>query len=241
MRRERARAEEDEDLSAHLRDVLAPGVVLGRLRQGERERRGPSRGALAMRAADDTARMPAGRRSSSTATRGTTTRSRSCSRSRARSSSCSASPRPTGTRRSRRRRRTRSACSSSPAAADVPVAAGADRAARRASSSSRRTSTARAGSTARPAPAERTSRVADDAVAFIARRVARPRAPVTLVATGPLTNVARYLDAHGPDGHRAHRAHGRRDRRGQHDARRRVQHLGRSRRRRSPCSRAGST
>jgi inosine-uridine nucleoside N-ribohydrolase len=38
----------------------------------------------------------------------------------------------------------------------------------------------------------------EDAVAFIASRAAE--APVTLVATGPLTNVARYLDARGSDG-----------------------------------------
>jgi inosine-uridine nucleoside N-ribohydrolase len=37
--------------------------------------------------------------------------------------------------------------------------------------------------------------VSDDAMAFIAERT-----PVTLVATGPLTNVARYLDVYGTDG-----------------------------------------
>jgi inosine-uridine nucleoside N-ribohydrolase len=35
-----------------------------------------------------------------------------------------------------------------------------------------------------------------DAVDFIAREVARSPQPVTLVATGPLTNVGRFLDAH---------------------------------------------
>ncbi len=40
----------------------------------------------------------------------------------------------------------------------------------------------------------------DDAVAFIAERIAGESRPVTLVATGPLTNVARYLDAHGTEG-----------------------------------------
>ena len=40
------------------------------------------------------------------------------------------------------------------------------------------------------------SPVSEDAVAFAAELVAA-NAPVTLVATGPLTNVARYLAAHG--------------------------------------------
>jgi inosine-uridine nucleoside N-ribohydrolase len=49
-------------------------------------------------------------------------------------------------------------------------------------------------------PEPRIAPVADDAVTFTAECVhASPRA-VTLVATGPLTNVARYLEAHGPDG-----------------------------------------
>jgi inosine-uridine nucleoside N-ribohydrolase len=39
-----------------------------------------------------------------------------------------------------------------------------------------------------------------DAVAFLADAAASAPHPVTLVATGPLTNVARYLDAHGPAG-----------------------------------------
>ena len=60
------------------------------------------------------------RRSSSTATPGTTTRSRCCSPSRARRSSCSASRPSTATRRSRRRPRTRCACSSSRAAPTSP-------------------------------------------------------------------------------------------------------------------------
>jgi inosine-uridine nucleoside N-ribohydrolase len=40
----------------------------------------------------------------------------------------------------------------------------------------------------------------DDAVAFAGELVGRSSRPVTLVATGPLTNLARYLDAHGTDG-----------------------------------------
>ena len=42
--------------------------------------------------------------------------------------------------------------------------------------------------------------VSDDAVAFTAERIRAASEPVTLVATGPLTNLARYLDAHGGSG-----------------------------------------
>jgi inosine-uridine nucleoside N-ribohydrolase len=42
--------------------------------------------------------------------------------------------------------------------------------------------------------------VASDAVAFTAERVRAAERGVTLVATGPLTNVARYLDEHGAGG-----------------------------------------
>ena len=40
----------------------------------------------------------------------------------------------------------------------------------------------------------------DDAISFVAERIRQEARPVTLVATGPLTNVARYLDVHGADG-----------------------------------------
>ena len=42
--------------------------------------------------------------------------------------------------------------------------------------------------------------VSDDAVAFMRGLVEASPHPVTLVPTGPLTNVARYLEAHGGDG-----------------------------------------
>ena len=42
--------------------------------------------------------------------------------------------------------------------------------------------------------------LSDDAVGFMQDRVAASDRPVTLVATGPLTNVARYLEVHGADG-----------------------------------------
>jgi inosine-uridine nucleoside N-ribohydrolase len=42
--------------------------------------------------------------------------------------------------------------------------------------------------------------IPDDAASFTARAIRAARAPVTIVATGPLTNVARYLAEHGPEG-----------------------------------------
>jgi inosine-uridine nucleoside N-ribohydrolase len=42
--------------------------------------------------------------------------------------------------------------------------------------------------------------VSDDAVEWMAGAVAGAASPVTLVPTGPLTNVARYLGRHGTDG-----------------------------------------
>ena len=49
-------------------------------------------------------------------------------------------------------------------------------------------------------PPPTTEPVSRDAVAWIAGAVADAEGPVTLVPTGPLTNVARYLQAHGTDG-----------------------------------------
>ena len=42
--------------------------------------------------------------------------------------------------------------------------------------------------------------VSEDSVVFTAERINAASEPVTLVATGPLTNLARYLDAHGSSG-----------------------------------------
>jgi inosine-uridine nucleoside N-ribohydrolase len=53
------------------------------------------------------------------------------------------------------------------------------------------------GPTLRPPSAEP---VTDDAVGWIAGTVADAAGPVTLVPTGPLTNVARYLALHGVEG-----------------------------------------
>jgi len=49
-------------------------------------------------------------------------------------------------------------------------------------------------------PEPTTSPATLDAVALIADRVAAADRPVTIVPTGPLTNVARYLEAHGRAG-----------------------------------------
>ncbi len=48
-------------------------------------------------------------------------------------------------------------------------------------------------------PEARGAPASDDAVAFVAEQVAASGSPVTLVATGPLTNVARYLGTHGAE------------------------------------------
>ena len=49
-------------------------------------------------------------------------------------------------------------------------------------------------------PVSSAAPISDDAVTFMAATVAEASSPVVLVATGPLTNVARYLAAHGTDG-----------------------------------------
>ena len=200
-------------------EALAPGV------RGRRARRLAARRAAVPadrrrggRAADATAS-----RSSSTATRATTTRSRSCSRSRAPSSSCSGSRPSRATRRSRRRRRTRSACSSSSAATTCPSPR-APTGRSCASRSSPRTSTARRGLDGPDLPPPGGAASHAHAVDFLAEHAART---ATLVAVGPLTNVALLLALHPEAAARADRADGRRDRRGQRHAGRRVQRLGR--------------
>jgi inosine-uridine nucleoside N-ribohydrolase len=49
-------------------------------------------------------------------------------------------------------------------------------------------------------PPAGTTVVSDDATAFMRERIEEAGLPVTLVPTGPLTNLSRYLDAHGPEG-----------------------------------------
>ncbi len=82
---------------------------------------------------------------------------------------------------------------------DVPVAAGADRPLRRELVVAAHVH-GESGLDGPALPAASTSPVADDAVAFMAHAVAASPVPVTLVPTGPLTNVARYLERHGEAG-----------------------------------------
>ena len=49
-------------------------------------------------------------------------------------------------------------------------------------------------------PVPRATTVSEDAVGFLVERIGASERAVTLVATGPLTNVALLLDAHGSDG-----------------------------------------
>jgi inosine-uridine nucleoside N-ribohydrolase len=49
-------------------------------------------------------------------------------------------------------------------------------------------------------PEARAAPIVDDAMAFTAKAIRAAPQAVTLVATGPLTNVARYLEEHGADG-----------------------------------------
>ena len=82
---------------------------------------------------------------------------------------------------------------------DVPVAAGADRPLERPLQVAAHVH-GESGLEGSELPKVRTSPVAVDATELIAERVRAAREPLTLVSTGPLTNVARYLDAHGPEG-----------------------------------------
>jgi inosine-uridine nucleoside N-ribohydrolase len=82
---------------------------------------------------------------------------------------------------------------------DVPVAAGADRPLVR-----ERVVAAHvhgeSGLDGPVLPEPTTARAGLDSVGFTANAIRGARRPVTLIATGPLTNVARYLDAHGGRG-----------------------------------------
>ena len=79
---------------------------------------------------------------------------------------------------------------------DVPVAAGAARPLRRELQVASDVH-GESGLDGPALPAATGSAASDDAVAFLAERVHAARRAVTLVPTGPLTNVARYLAAHG--------------------------------------------
>jgi pyrimidine-specific ribonucleoside hydrolase len=82
---------------------------------------------------------------------------------------------------------------------DVPVAAGAERPLERELVVAAHVH-GESGLDGPALPPARTRPVSDDAVSFVAEQVEAAGRPVTLVPTGPLTNVARYLDAHGHDG-----------------------------------------
>jgi len=82
---------------------------------------------------------------------------------------------------------------------DVPVAAGADCPLERALMVAAHVH-GESGLDGPVLPPPETGPSAQDAVSFIAERVRDAGRPVTLVPTGPLTNVARYLSAHGAAG-----------------------------------------
>jgi inosine-uridine nucleoside N-ribohydrolase len=82
---------------------------------------------------------------------------------------------------------------------DVPVASGADRPLVRELTVAAHVH-GESGLDGPTLPPARTSVASDDAVGLIASLVAASARPVTLVPTGPLTNVARYLERHGTAG-----------------------------------------
>lgn len=82
---------------------------------------------------------------------------------------------------------------------DVPVASGADRPLRRELVVAAHVH-GESGLDGPALPPARTAPVSDDAVSFLAGRARAAGRPVTLVPTGPLTNAARYLRAHGGEG-----------------------------------------
>jgi inosine-uridine nucleoside N-ribohydrolase len=82
---------------------------------------------------------------------------------------------------------------------DVPVAAGADRPLERELVVAAHVH-GDSGLDGTVLPDASSAAALEDAVSFTAARVAGAREPVVIVATGPLTNVAQYLAAHGTGG-----------------------------------------
>jgi pyrimidine-specific ribonucleoside hydrolase len=82
---------------------------------------------------------------------------------------------------------------------DVPVAAGADRPLARELVVAAHVH-GESGLDGPTLPEASSAPVSHDAAAFTAAAIAASREPVAVVATGPLTNVARYLSEHGPNG-----------------------------------------
>jgi inosine-uridine nucleoside N-ribohydrolase len=85
------------------------------------------------------------------------------------------------------------------ARADVPVAAGAERPLTRELAVAAHVH-GESGLDGPVLPPAREKPSSADAVAFVADRIRASGRPITLVPTGPLTNVARYLDTHGAEG-----------------------------------------
>ncbi len=83
---------------------------------------------------------------------------------------------------------------------DVPVAAGAARPSARDEAIVAAHVHGDSGLDGPALPPARGEAVAQDAVSFIAAAIATAARPVTLVPTGPLTNIGAYLEAHGTDG-----------------------------------------
>ena len=82
---------------------------------------------------------------------------------------------------------------------DIPVAAGADRPRERELVVAAHVH-GESGLDGPALPDAATAPIAEDAVSFIASRVSASPEAVVVVATGPLTNVARYLETHGREG-----------------------------------------
>jgi inosine-uridine nucleoside N-ribohydrolase len=82
---------------------------------------------------------------------------------------------------------------------DVPVAAGADRPLERELVVAAHVH-GESGLDGTVLPEARSDAASNDAVAFMAERIQEATEPVTIVATGPWTNVARYFAASGTDG-----------------------------------------
>ena len=82
---------------------------------------------------------------------------------------------------------------------DVPVATGADRPLVRELAVAAHVH-GESGLDGPALPAATTTPTSASAVEFLAGAVRRAARPMTLVATGPLTNVARYLETHGSEG-----------------------------------------
>ncbi len=82
---------------------------------------------------------------------------------------------------------------------EVPVAAGADRPLKRELVVAAHVH-GESGLDGPVLPDASTTPASSDAVTFLAEQIGVAREPVAVVATGPLTNVARYLAAHGTEG-----------------------------------------